>query len=126
MAKQQAKRVNKEQQSVEEESAESGSMAVAANPGATGTNPEGDAEEDHVYGLASVLYHALQGVTAARKYADDARRVGAEELVEFFEECQREGTARAKQAKTLLVSYSEETDEDEDDSDEDDEDDDET
>jgi hypothetical protein len=119
MAKQQAKRANKDQENVEEESAQSGSTVV-------GQNPQGQAEEDHEYGLASVLYHALQGVSAARKYTEDARRVGAEELVEFFEECVREGTARAKQAKSLLVSYAEQTDEDEDeDEDEDDDEDDE-
>jgi hypothetical protein len=114
MAKQQAKRVNKDQQNADDESAQSGNMAV-------GSNPQGQAEDDHVYGLASVLYHALQGVTAARKYTEDARRAGAEELVEFFEECQREGAARAKQAKSLLLSYAEDAeDEDEDDEDEDD------
>ena len=115
MAKQPAKRVNKDQQNLDDESAPSGNMAV-------GSTPQGQAEEDHVYGLASVLYHALQGVTAARKYVDDARRAGAEELVEFFEECQREGSARAKQAKSLLLSYAEDA-EDEDEEDEEDEDD---
>jgi len=116
MAKQPAKQVNKERQNVEDESAQSGSMAV-------GSNPQGQPEEDHVYGLASVLYHALQGVTAARKYADDARRAGAEELVEFFEECQREGSARAKQAKSLLLSYAEDAEDEDEEDDEDDEDD---
>src|SRR4051812_36599734 len=72
----------------------------------SGEAEQGAAEEDHLYGLASVLYHSLQGVTASRKYAEDARRAGIEELVEFFEECSQEGTARAKQAKDLLVSYS--------------------
>ena len=121
MAKQQAKRANENQANTTRGSAQSGSMPV-------GNNPPGQAEEDHEYGLASVLYHALQGVSAARKYTEDARRAGAEDLVEFFEECVREGTARAKQAKSLLVSYAEETDEDEDDAegDEEDEDDEET
>src|SRR6478735_8246628 len=121
MAKQQAKRANENQANTTRGSAQSGSMPV-------GNNPPGEAEEDHEYGLASVLYHALQGVSAARKYTEDARRVGADDLVEFFEECVREGTARAKQAKSLLVSYAEETDEDEDDAegDEEDEDDEET
>lgn len=86
------------------------------------TRAQGDAEDDHVYGLASVLYHALQGVTAARKYADDARRAGEDDLVEFFEECHREGTARAKEAKSLLLTYSEEEDEEGEEDDEDDDD----
>ncbi|HEX3850607.1 MAG TPA: hypothetical protein VHW01_06545, partial [Polyangiaceae bacterium] len=70
------------------------------------------AEEDHVYGLASVLYHALQGVTAARQYKEDARRAGVEDLVEFFEECQSEAAARAKQAKSLLIAFADESDSD--------------
>jgi len=121
MAKQQAKQQTKQIRDDRLESArrpERGSAPVEARA-------EGDAEEDHIYGLASVLYHALQGVTAARKYKEDARRAGEEELVEFFEECQREGSARAKEAKALLVSFSDEGDEgeeDEEDEDEEDED----
>jgi len=96
-------------------------QAPQSGSGAQNTRTEGDAEDDYVYGLASVLYHALQGVTAARKYAEDARRAGVEDLVEFFEECRREGTARAKQAKSLLVSYSDEEDEEGDEDEEEDE-----
>ena len=32
--------------------------------------------EDHVYGLVSVLYHALQGAETYEKYVDDAERAG--------------------------------------------------
>jgi plasmid stabilization system protein ParE len=108
MAKQQAKQTTATNpRAVEnDDSEQSGISSSSAS--------SGEAAEDHIYGLASVLYHALQGVTAARKYADDARRVGADELVEFFEECRNEGEMRAKQAKSLLVTYSEEEEDDED------------
>jgi len=121
MAKQQAK-----QQTKQARGDHPGNERQPQSSGSSGarTESEGDAEDDHIYGLASVLYHALQGVTAARKYKEDAQRAGEEELVQFFEECRLEGTARAKQAKSLLVAFSEESDEDEDD-DEDDEDEDE-
>lgn len=87
--------------------AQSGGVSLAGRA-------QGDAEEDHVYGLASVLYHALQGVTAARQYKEDARRAGVEDLVEFFEECQSEAAARAKQAKSLLIAFADETDSEDD------------
>ena len=112
MASKQSKQVTRSDRNSSEKTPQAG-------PGTAGT-AQGGAEEDHVYGLASVLYHALQGVTASRKYADDARRAGVDELVEFFEECTLEGSARAKQAKELLVAYSEESD-DEDEGDEGDE-----
>jgi hypothetical protein len=126
MAKQQAKQQDKQdanEMKPRQDSARSRSMDPNASREAA-VNEQGDAEEDHVYGLASVLYHALQGVTAAKKYANDARQAGAEELVEFFEECQREGAARAKEAKSLLLTFAEsEDEEDEEDDDEDEEDD---
>jgi hypothetical protein len=62
------------------------------------------AERDEVYGLISVLYHALQGAETYARYCDDARRAGDDELLEFFEECQDEEVDRAERAKELLAT----------------------
>jgi hypothetical protein len=78
--------------------------------------------EDHVYGLVSVLYHALQGAETYERYIDDAERAGDDELVRFFEECRDQENDRASRAKRLLVSRIDEAVEEEDD-DEDSEDD---
>jgi hypothetical protein len=59
--------------------------------------------EDHVYGLVSVLYHALQGAETYERYIDDAEQAGDDELVRFFEECRDQETDRAARAKRLLV-----------------------
>jgi len=83
-------------------------------------------ERDEVYGVVSVLYHALQGAETYSKYIDDARRAGDDELIEFFEECREEETDRALRAKRILASrleeFAEEEDEDMDEEDEDEED----
>jgi hypothetical protein len=63
----------------------------------------GEAVADELYGVVSVLYHALQGAENNAKYCDDARSAGDEELVEFFETCRDEETARARMAKSLLA-----------------------
>ena len=85
-------------------------------------------ERDEVYGLVSVLYHALQGAETYAQYVEDARRSGDDELSEFFEECQDEEVDRADRAKELLAARldafadaDEDEDEDEDEDDEDDE-----
>ena len=82
-------------------------------------------ERDEVYGLVSVLYHALQGAETYAQYAEDARRSGDDELIEFFEECQDEEVDRADRAKELLASrldaFAEATDDEEDEDDEDEE-----
>lgn len=78
--------------------------------------------EDQVYGLVSVLYHALQGVQACEQYIEDAGKAGDDELVKFFEESRDQQNERANRAKQLLIQRAEEEDEDEDDEDEDDED----
>lgn len=85
-------------------------------------------ERDEVYGLVSVLYHALQGAETYARYVEDARRSGDDELGEFFEECQDEEVDRAERAKELLASRldafgeaGEEEAEDEDDEDADEE-----
>jgi hypothetical protein len=80
---------------------------------------------DKVYGLVSVLYHALQGAETYGKYATDAEEAGDTELVEFFEQCRDEESERAKRAKQLLVDRAKGDDEDEEDDDDDDDDDDE-
>jgi hypothetical protein len=59
-------------------------------------------ERDELYGLVSVLYHALQGAETYARYVEDARRSGDDELSEFFEECQDEEVDRADRAKELL------------------------
>jgi hypothetical protein len=85
--------------------------------------------EDHVYGVVSVLYHALQGAQAYDQYIGDARRAGDSELEEFFTSCRSEEHARAEQAKSLLLERLEEeadaSDSASDDEDDDDDDDDE-
>ena len=80
--------------------------------------------EDHVYGVVSVLYHALQGAQTYQQYIADAERASDDELVKFFEQCRDEEQRRANRAKQLLVDRVElEEGDDEDDEDEDDEDD---
>ncbi len=59
-------------------------------------------EPDEVYGLVSVLYHALQGATAYDRYVGDAQKAGDRELERFFRACRTEEHARARRAKTLL------------------------
>jgi len=95
-----------------------------------------DVEEDEVFGLVSVLYHALQGASASRKYIRDAQAASDDELKEFFERCRADDAARASEAKRLLVlrvdeedaegGDADEDDEEDDDDDDDDEDDEET
>jgi hypothetical protein len=84
-------------------------------------------EANDLYGVVSVLYHALQGAETYGKYVEDARKSGDSELEEFFRECQSEERARADRAKSLLASRIEadadDADEDEDEDDDDDEDD---
>lgn len=60
--------------------------------------------EDHVYGLVSVLYHALQGAETYEKYVGDAEKAGDGELVRFFEQCRDQQSERAGRAKQLLVA----------------------
>jgi hypothetical protein len=77
------------------------------------------AERDEVYGLISVLYHALQGAETYARYGEDARSAGDDELVEFFEECQDEEVDRAERAKELLAArldtYADDAEDDDDD-----------
>ncbi len=129
MAKQQAKQAKPPVKPVTGDASKSKSP-LKGSPAPVAKDEEVDAEDDHVYGLASVLYHALKAADAARKYQEDARKAGAEDLLAFFQECQEEAAARAKQAKALLISASDdgegEDEDDEDDEDEEDDEDDET
>ncbi len=77
--------------------------------------------ENHVYGLVSVLYHALQGVETYEKYIDDAEQAGDADLVRFFEVCRDQEGVRAGRAKRLLVERVEEAEGDDDEDDEDEE-----
>jgi hypothetical protein len=74
-----------------------------------------DVEEDEVYALVSVLYHALRDASASRKYIQDAQTAEDEELVEFFQRCREDDRARAKEAKLLLVARVDEEEDDDDD-----------
>lgn len=76
--------------------------------------------QDQVYGLVSVLYHALQGAQACEQYVGDAEQAGDEDLVKFFEECRDQQHERAARAKQLLVERAGEELEEEDDDEEDD------
>jgi hypothetical protein len=71
------------------------------------------AAADQVYGVVSVLYHALQGTQTYEQYANDARKAGDSELEEFFNTCRAEEIARAKQAKSLLLERLDEDEEEE-------------
>jgi hypothetical protein len=108
-AQQQSKKSGGRQQRVSE---------PAVKPAATPT-------EDHVYGLVSVLYHALQGAQTYGKYIEDAQRASDDELVSFFEQCRTEEQARAARAKQLLVDRTELEDSDDEAEDEEDDDEDE-
>jgi len=61
-------------------------------------------ERDEVYGLVSVIYHALQDAETYAQYARDAESASDDELVEFFRECGAEETTRAERAKELLAA----------------------
>jgi hypothetical protein len=87
------------------------------------TQPDFADTEDSVYGLVSVLYHALQGAQACDQYINDAERAGDDELVTFFTECREAQNQRASRAKQLLVDRTDEEDSDDDDDSGDDDDD---
>ena len=78
------------------------------------TQPDFAETEDSVYGLVSVLYHALQGAQACDQYIGDAERADDDELATFFTECREAHTQRASRAKQLLVERTDEDDSDDD------------
>lgn len=80
---------------------------------------EGAETEDQVYGLVSVLYHALQGAQACDQYIADAELAGDDDLASFFMDCRDEQKERAAVAKQLLVQHAEgDVDDDDDEDDE--------
>jgi len=77
-------------------------------------------ERDEVYGLMSVMYHALKGAETYSTYVRDAERADDEELADFFEQCCNEKMARADRAKRLLAERIRDEGSTEDEEDEDD------
>ena len=58
---------------------------------------------DLEFDLISTVYHNLQGMETAAKYALDAEEEGAPEIAEFFRATQREYQQRAGEARRLLM-----------------------
>jgi hypothetical protein len=73
-------------------------VAERSKPPGPGTEP------DEIFGLVSVLYHALQGTSAYDQYVGDAQTAGDAELERFFRACRTEEHARARRAKGLLLA----------------------
>ncbi len=69
-----------------------------------GQTPSGT--PDHLYDLVSVLYHSLESSTIYQKYVEDAQKVGDSDLMQFFQDVQREDRQRADRAKNLLTQKS--------------------
>ena|SRR6186713_817948 len=100
-------------------SQERSSSKQRAGNRAEAPSPSGvQAAPDSVYGVVSVLYHALQGAETYGQYIRDAQSGGDDELVQFFEECRANEEERAARAKSLLLERLEESDEDSEDEDE--------
>ncbi|HKU44748.1 MAG TPA: hypothetical protein VJR89_41600 [Polyangiales bacterium] len=77
-----------------------------------GRNTETDTgERDENYNLISVLYHALQGAETVAQYVADAEGKSDEQLAQFFEEARGSYVELAQQAKQLLASRLDETEE---------------
>ncbi|WP_304454632.1 hypothetical protein [Nocardiopsis sp. YSL2] len=57
---------------------------------------------DEHYDMVSVLYHVLQEGDTIERYIRDAKDSGDEELVEFFEQVQKQDRERAARAKELI------------------------
>lgn len=57
---------------------------------------------DPHYDLISILYHSLEGAQTCAVYAEDAGRVGDQELAQFFVQAQQNQNACADRAKQLL------------------------
>lgn len=71
-------------------------MAEGRGERATGT-------PNTIYGLSSVLFHALEGGASYDAYVEDAEREGDEELTEFFRRVREEDRDRASEARLLIA-----------------------
>lgn len=81
-----------------------GQGAVTSQGGAgRSASTSGTTERDEIYGVVSVIYHALQGAETYQRYIQDAKSAGDGELVQFFESCRTEEMERAKRAKAILL-----------------------
>jgi hypothetical protein len=54
------------------------------------------------YDLISVVYHTLECAVTYEQYIEDARAVGDDELMSFFEELQSNSCQMAEKGKQLL------------------------
>jgi uncharacterized short protein YbdD (DUF466 family) len=81
--------------------------------GSARTNGGSQGASDHLYGVVSVLYHALQGAQAYEQYVADARKAEAPAIEQFFDECRKEENLRAQRAKSLLLDLLEDEEDDE-------------
>jgi hypothetical protein len=72
------------------------------------------AASDQLYGVVSVLYHALKGVQTYGKYVEDAQGANDDQLRDFFGNCRKEEAERARRAKSLLLDRLEDEEEEED------------
>lgn len=65
--------------------------------------PQSDPASDSLYGVVSVLYHALQGNDTSQQYGRDAQSEGDGELAQFFDECREQYDMLATRAKRILA-----------------------
>jgi hypothetical protein len=79
------------------------SMGQTADTSSAGTGRSATKERDEIYGVVSVIYHALQGAETYERYVADARKAGDGELEQFFETCRTEELDRAKRGKAILL-----------------------
>jgi hypothetical protein len=57
---------------------------------------------NQTYDLVSVLYHVLEGAQTYGQYIRDAQQTGDQELVQFFQDVQKQDQQRATRAQQLL------------------------
>lgn len=69
---------------------------MAESERATGT-------PDTIYGLSSVLFHALEGGASYAQYIQDAEEAGDQELADFFIQVRDEDSMRADEAQRMIA-----------------------
>lgn len=57
---------------------------------------------NEMYDLISILYHSLESCSTEQTYIEDAKKVGDNDLVQFFQQCQQKDRQCAQQAQQLL------------------------